>query len=306
MIDKALEATRESKAIDFKRSFDPANTGDWCETVKDIVAMANSGGGCILIGVEDDGTPAHEGAAGPALTLDPARITDKIARYTGVQFDGFALAEATRNGQAVCAIVVDGTVAPLVFEKPGTYPVGDGKQTSAFSAGSIYVRHGAKSEPATSLDLSRILERAVKAQRKELMANVRRVVNAPPRSQVKVLPGSVRQSDDSQATPIRITTDPAAPGYRLVDPDVTHPWRQKELLAEVNASVEPEHRINQFDIQTVRHLYDIDAQPQFFHRAKFGSSQYSPEFKNWLLGQYRRDPLFFSKAREEFARRRNG
>lgn len=34
------------------------NTGDWCELIKDIVAMANSGGGRIAIGANDDGTPS--------------------------------------------------------------------------------------------------------------------------------------------------------------------------------------------------------------------------------------------------------
>ena len=58
LVDKALKAKRESKLIDFKSAFDPESTGDWCELVKDIVAMANSGGGAIVIGLDNSGSPS--------------------------------------------------------------------------------------------------------------------------------------------------------------------------------------------------------------------------------------------------------
>jgi Putative DNA-binding domain len=305
MIERALQARRESKTVDFKRSFDPDNSGEWCELIKDVVAMANSSGGCVVIGVEDDGSIGPLGAAGPLLALDPARVTDKVARYTGVQFEDFGIAEGIRDGQAVGVLAVGPSTRPLIFEKPGTYPVAEGKQKSAFSVGTLYVRHGAKSEPANSSDLARILERAVQLVRKEWMTGVRRMVNAPAGSKLAVLPPGVRQSRDPEATPIRITTDPAAPEYRLVEPDATHPWRQKELLAEVSKALPDDVRINQFDIQAVRHVYAIDSEARYFYKGKFGSAQYSPEFRDWLVEEYRADSAFFWKAREEFARRRS-
>jgi predicted HTH transcriptional regulator len=88
MIERALAAKRESKTVDLKRSFDASKAADWCEIVKYLVS-ANSGGGAILIGVEDDGSPATPGSASAILGLDPAKITDKVAKYTGIQFDGF-------------------------------------------------------------------------------------------------------------------------------------------------------------------------------------------------------------------------
>jgi len=51
-LDKARNAKRESKYIEFKERFDVNQSQYWCEIIKDIVAMANSGGGCILIGVK--------------------------------------------------------------------------------------------------------------------------------------------------------------------------------------------------------------------------------------------------------------
>jgi Putative DNA-binding domain len=52
--DLAVAAVREGKTVDFKSQFDPASEAECTEFVKDLVAMANSGGGFILIGVQDD------------------------------------------------------------------------------------------------------------------------------------------------------------------------------------------------------------------------------------------------------------
>jgi hypothetical protein len=54
-IAKALASQRESKHVEFKEKFDHTDAQDVCEVIKDIVAMANSGGGHILFGVRNDG-----------------------------------------------------------------------------------------------------------------------------------------------------------------------------------------------------------------------------------------------------------
>ena len=56
ILTKIATAEDETADLDFKSAFDPASTRDWCELVKDIVAFANSGGGCIVFGVNDDGS----------------------------------------------------------------------------------------------------------------------------------------------------------------------------------------------------------------------------------------------------------
>jgi predicted HTH transcriptional regulator len=85
-LQKAASAKRENKRIEFIDRFDPKQTKDWCEIVKEIVAIANSGGGAIVIGVRNDGSPSTKNISA-FLELDPARITDQIAKYTDEQFD---------------------------------------------------------------------------------------------------------------------------------------------------------------------------------------------------------------------------
>src|SRR5437667_11676782 len=98
LLEKARDSKRESKTIEFKERFDIKSPGEWVEIVKDIVALANSGGGAILFGVKNNGSASDFDAAS-VLGLDPAIITDKIAKYTGEQYSDFSMDELLRKGQ---------------------------------------------------------------------------------------------------------------------------------------------------------------------------------------------------------------
>ena len=56
-LSEALARSSETHDVDFKSAFDPAALRDWLELIKDIAAFANSGGGHILVGLKDDGSP---------------------------------------------------------------------------------------------------------------------------------------------------------------------------------------------------------------------------------------------------------
>jgi predicted HTH transcriptional regulator len=45
----ALARTTETADVDFKSAFDATSAGEWLEIIKDIVALANSGGGLLII-----------------------------------------------------------------------------------------------------------------------------------------------------------------------------------------------------------------------------------------------------------------
>lgn len=189
-LDRAISAKRESKYLDFKEKFDPNQAEDWCEIIKDIVAITNSGGGMIIIGVKNDGSPSKEDVSA-VLRLDPAKITDKIAKYTGDQFGDFSIQEADRKGHKIAVLQTACVPVPMVFIQPGTYDVGERKQKTAFSRGSIYFRHGAKSEPGNSKDLREWVERELERIRKLWLVNIRKVVYAPTGYKVELLPPQV-------------------------------------------------------------------------------------------------------------------
>jgi hypothetical protein len=218
LIEKALVARRESKHIEFKQGFDPASMGEWCELIKDVVAIANSGGGIIVFGLDSAGVPT--GASVDAvMRVDPADLSNKIAKYTGAVDLGFEIRDLEKSGHPLGAFIIEPVLVPVVFQKPGTYDIGSGKQRTAFSIGTVYFRHGSKSEPGTTDDIRGAIERQLESIRRSWLKNVRKVVQAPPGSQFvavqsgRNLGGSllantkVRVVDDSAAIPVVVTRD---------------------------------------------------------------------------------------------------
>jgi len=133
--ERALRAKRESKHVEFKNRFDAAASGAWCEIIKDIVAIANSGGGAIVFGL-DSKVPAGT-AVETVLVIDPATITDKIHSYTEVQFADFEIQEGKKATKRVALLSIGSVRVPMVFTSPWTYP-DSGKQKTAFGRGTLY------------------------------------------------------------------------------------------------------------------------------------------------------------------------
>ena len=85
------------------------------------------------------------------------------------------------------------------------------------------------------------------------------------------------------------------------DPSRTHPFRQKELLEELNKKITTERQINQYDIQCINKVYDIKNESKYFYQGKVAGSpgQYSKDFMDWIIKQYNRDDHFFDKTRKK-------
>ncbi len=297
-VSNALKAKRESKYIDFKERMDIEQVRDWCEIVKDISAMANSGGGCILFGVRNNGE-ISDWNTDLILKVDPAVITDKINKYTGDQFSDFEIQSLQKDNKKIAALIIQSAQQPLIFIRPGTYANEIGKQGSAFAQGTIYFRHGAKSETGNSKDLMGFLERKIDEIRKSWLGNIRKVVRAPQGHKISILPPNIRESSDPSAVPIRITDDPHAPAYQKLNPNITHPYRQKEVITVFNQKSGGK-TINSYDVVCVRKIYHIDDKfPDFFYKPKFASPQYSDGFVNWLSEMNKNDPRFFDNAKEK-------
>jgi hypothetical protein len=212
LINKALTAKRESKHVEFKDSFDP--TGQWCELIKDLAAIANSGGGIIVFGLDSLGVPTGESVKAIAA-IDPADIANKISKYTGLVDFEFEIRSLEKDGHPLVAFVIQPVAIPLVFEKPGTYDIGAGKQRTVFSVGTVYFRHGAKSEPGTSNDIRRAIERQLEGIRKSWIKGVRKVVQAPHGAQIVALPSSAVSRQQILPARVHAVNDPAAVPVRL-------------------------------------------------------------------------------------------
>jgi hypothetical protein len=229
LLAKALEAVGETPDVDFKSSLDVDNKGQWLEVLKDLAAMANSGGGVILFGLDDSGNPTGSNVS-PILNYDTARIGDKLCKYTKVHFGGFTLFPVQRGRIQIAGIRVSASTVPLVFTADGQYLNEYGQERFAFRQGTVYFRHGSKSEPGTSDDLRAFVEREVERVKASWLHGIRQVVEAPPGAVVSV--GLPIQA--ATLARVRLVADANAPGVVLIDPNTTHPHRLREVVSEVN------------------------------------------------------------------------
>lgn len=208
-----------------------------------------------------------------------------------------------RGRRRAAALLIDGIDVPVPFSRPGTYPNPGSpkKQKTAFSRGTLYIRHGAKSEPATRADIAAIIERRLASERQTLLQNVRRVVEAPTGTEIIPIRRGVTD-EQGNPTAIRLTTDPGSPVYGKLNPDLTHPYRQRELIAEVNRRLPRGKAVNTHDLLSVRRAYGIDAarKPEFAHKPMYGSQQYSDAFVDWLVEQIKAGPSFLDAARRRY------
>ena len=257
-LERALAATRPSGRIAFKPRFD-GSADAWRDLVRDIVALANSGGGVVLFDAI-------------ATQLDARRVAQCIRQHTSSDFANFEIVEARKFAVPVTAIVIAEADTPIVFND-----------------GTLYFRHGSKSAPATTNDLAAAIDKRVKQQRRSLLNVVRKVVQSPETVDV--------------ATTVRVVDDPHALALRVFDYDKTHPYRQKDILTALQKRLAG-RTLNQFDMQAVRFVHDIDARPEFSHKSLYGGRQYSQKFLDWLVDQAKRNSDFFDDARRRFTAHR--
>lgn len=299
LLARAEVASRESKYVDFKQECDTASPAVWCELIKDIVAFANSGGGIIIFGIADDGSHADIDVS-HILAHDAADITNRIARYTNYQFSELEIVEIVRGGKRYPAFLISASDIPIVFTKPGTYPIEGGKQKSAFAQGTVYFRHGAKSEPGNRDDLQIWRDREVARTKKSWLSGIRKVVQAPKGYAVSVVP----QLPTVGSPTVSITADPTAPKVFLSNAQELFPYRQKELIREINQALGKRGHINAHDATCINRKIDVlKTMPQFAYKShKLSVTQYSPAYGHWILEQILERRNFLQDAREEYKR----
>lgn len=295
LLRAALDATCESTAIDFKAKLDVYNKGEWLEVIKDLVAMANSGGGVILFGV-DDSAVATGANVQPILDFDASRIGDKLRKYTGIPFGGFTLHSAQRGAFQIAAIQVCASQTPVAFTADGQYTNEHGQERFAFRQGSVYFRHGAKSEPGTTEDLRAFVERELERVKGSWLRGIRQIVEAPPGAVVSVgVP--VHTSPDGFASRVRLVEDSDAAGVVLMDPNKSHPHRLKDVVAEVNRRVPDGVRVSPHDLLGIRRLYQTDSNLSYRYKPNTGSGQYSEGFICWIVQQIGQTDEFLRELR---------
>jgi hypothetical protein len=144
-VAELVERRTESAKLDYKRAYDPSDAKSRIMLVKHALAMANTAGGYVVFGVDDDGTllGVESTATG---RLDEATIRAQIAGYSSVPIHLYVDTRIEYEGKRLVIV----TVLPLmdriaVVNADGQYHDGS-RQSFAFRKGDVLVRHGSASE----------------------------------------------------------------------------------------------------------------------------------------------------------------
>jgi schlafen family protein len=156
-----LDSPCEMTSLDFKETVNPTISRDRVELAKDVLAMANSGGGHIIVGIED-GSRRWVGidAEVAAALRDAKSVNDQLKKYCGGFIRVLVALHKVRSpeGRLVLfgLLYVPGVSGKIPAQADGVYPdpVNQAKQKWSFRRGDVYVRKGDESVKAeTPADL---------------------------------------------------------------------------------------------------------------------------------------------------------
>jgi hypothetical protein len=298
-ITRCLAAKRESRTVEFKSEFLPTDAGQAIELLKDIVAIANSGGGALAVGIGNDGEPSRADVE-PVLRHDHAKYCDLIRKYTLQNYCDFEVVEAVKDGCVVAIFLINAPDYPLVFEKPGTYPIDNNrKQVTVFGQGTVFFRHGAKSEHGTGDDLRRFMQQRMREVHDQLLKGLRKVVEAPRTARLEVAPQLSLGKSEGSATQVfvRMTDNPDAPGVVGIDRGRLCPYRQKDVIAKLKERLPEGPLPTTHDLRAINKVYNLPAREDFCWEPEYSSRQYSEAYIDWVFGKIKADPDFLSTAR---------
>lgn len=138
------------------------------------------------------------------------------------------------------------------------------------------------------------------ANNPEDMARINRAVALikPPTTTLAHVSGVI--TTDPGGVPVRIVTDANATAVRAIDYDISHPYRQVELLKQIKELLPPGTSVNTHDLTAVRFAFKIVQRADYYHKSLFGSAQYSDSYAQWIAQSYTADRDFFRKARDRY------
>lgn len=148
-----LDSPCETGTLDFKETADLTHCRDRVELAKDVLAMANSGGGYIVIGVEDASRRQVGISEGVSAALRDAKtVNDQLKKYCGRYIKVLVAQHEIQHpaeGSIRLALirVPAATMEKVPAQDNGVYPdpTDPAKQKWVFRRGDIYVRKGDES-----------------------------------------------------------------------------------------------------------------------------------------------------------------
>jgi hypothetical protein len=277
--------------------FDPGSELAWCELLRDIVAVANSGGGVVRLSLAQS-TAGHNGAG----LISAEGIRQRLSEVADSGIESLTV-RMPAIANDMLEIVVGPAAAPIGFKRTASCDTAGrlADKRPAFTAGQFFFRRGDRSVAGSSADIDQFYSRKLSRLRRHWMRGIRQVLSRSiePDAAAAANQSARRGNEISSASealhPVRIVSDPAAPALQPQYVDRLYPWRQKELMEELN------HRLGRrmlttYDVQAVRRQHNLDERPDFVFHLPGAGRRYSPAVADWIMNQVADDTEFFQRA----------
>lgn len=162
-INDLMESRMESDDLEFKSYFSLVKRQSYLEVFKDIFAMANTNGGHIILGInnnyEKKGLPDGYGYG-----YDATEVVNTLKGfcYPRPDVDYKEIKRNLEGEEKIFAVIyVRPTKEIIITTKDGNYQTPEAEQKIAFKARAIYVRKGSSSEEADYADIRKMINRII-------------------------------------------------------------------------------------------------------------------------------------------------
>ncbi|GAA1753996.1 hypothetical protein GCM10009810_12290 [Nostocoides vanveenii] len=140
----------EGTHLDYKETIDLTTNADKLKIVKDIVSLSNRpGGGYLVIGVDDQGSPVAAAGTFDRKGLDGANLGQLVRGYVDTQIHVNSQAFDLEGAREVVVVQISGHAdgLPVPMSKIGQYESSAGRMVTVFREGEIILREGPANVP---------------------------------------------------------------------------------------------------------------------------------------------------------------
>ena len=213
----------EDEHVDYKAIFKSTDEKDWLEMTKDIMAFANTYGGFLVFGIEDQSKKIIGISDEDARKIaDSNNIQQKINRFIKPNINSIRTKIFNVDKKPIAIIYIPQSKnLTHIITKDGEFSYESGKKKVLLRKGTFYVRHTATNHLGDSNDFEKIIERRIDQFREALMDKVAKVVYSPTESNIHIVEEDTAElglgtkhvviKDSSDAIPVKgmsFTTQP--------------------------------------------------------------------------------------------------
>lgn len=272
-INALIGYKEEDLYVDYKETFDPSDEKHWIGITTDVMAFANTRGGYLVFGVNDE---AFSVVGLPEIVANVLTNTNmvmqKLNRYVAPHFVQIrSKKHNTKQGSIVVMYVPPSKGKTHIFIKDVSYKYPSGKTKILVHPGMIFIRRSATNHIVDPDDLEFIISERINYYKDSILSKIAKVVEAPIEHEILVFdPSGVKEdgksfviSDSPDAIPVKgmsftiipttdveelcgwISLSKRDPGFR---PNVSRLWKFYSVRNELKVNEEQTQELVRFSL----------------------------------------------------------